>query len=88
MHGFDGRWQGLTPHYSHAPVETGVPEETLRFISEGLVRVPDDFTLHPKLAPQLKARHQDLLRPQAGRLGVRGAAGVRLAAAGRRRRCG
>ncbi len=61
MHGFDGRWNGLTSHYSHAPVETGVPEETLRFISEGLVRVPDDFTLHPKLAPQLRTRHQDLL---------------------------
>ncbi len=61
MHGFDGRWQGLTPEYSHAPVETGVAEETLRFISEGLVRVPDDFSLHPKLAHQLKARHQDLL---------------------------
>ena len=61
MHGFDGRWQGMTPHYSHAPVETGVPEETLRLISEGLVRVPDDFTLHPKLAPQLQTRHQDLL---------------------------
>ncbi len=61
MHGFDGRWHGLSPHYSHAPVETGVSEGTLRFISEGLLHVPDDFTLHPKLAQQLQARHKDFL---------------------------
>jgi 2-oxoglutarate dehydrogenase E1 component len=61
MHGFDGRWHGLSPVYSAAPVDTGAPEETLRFISEGLVRVPEDFTLHPKLAHQLQARHKDFL---------------------------
>jgi 2-oxoglutarate dehydrogenase E1 component len=61
MHGFDGRWHGMTPHYSPAPVETGVPEETLRFISEGLLKTPDDFMLHPKLAHQLQARHKDFL---------------------------
>jgi 2-oxoglutarate dehydrogenase E1 component len=61
MHGFDGRWQGMTPEYSHAPVETGVPEETLRFISAGLIHVPDDFTLHPKLAPQLATRNKDFV---------------------------
>jgi 2-oxoglutarate dehydrogenase E1 component len=61
MHGFDGRWRGLSADYAHTPVETGVPEETLRFISEGLTRVPEDFSLHPKLAPQLRARHQDLI---------------------------
>ncbi len=88
MHGFDGRWHGMTPHYSHAPVETGVREETLRLISEGLVRVPDDFTLHPKLAPQLQDAPSGSARPQAGGLGLRGAAGVRLAACWRRRRCG
>ena len=35
MHGFDGRWHGLTSHYSHAPVETGVAEETLRSSPRG-----------------------------------------------------
>ncbi len=61
MHGFDGRWQGMTPEYSHAPIESGVSEETLRFISAGLLRVPEGFTLHHKLAPQLKTRNQDFL---------------------------
>jgi 2-oxoglutarate dehydrogenase E1 component len=61
MHGFDGRWQGMTPEYSHAPVETGVSEETLRFISAGLLRVPEGFALHPKLTHQLKTRNQDFL---------------------------
>ena len=61
MHGFDGRWQGMTPEYSHAPVESGVAEETLRFISAGLTRVPEGFTLHPKLGHQLQSRSQDLL---------------------------
>jgi 2-oxoglutarate dehydrogenase E1 component len=61
MHGFDGRWQGMTPEYSHAPVETGVSEETLRFISAGLLRVPEGFALHPKLAPQLTTRNKDFV---------------------------
>ncbi len=61
MHGFDGRWQGMTPEYSHAPVETGVSEETLRFISASLLHVPEGFALHPKLTPQLKARNQDFV---------------------------
>ena len=50
MHGFAGRWKGLTPHYSHAPVETGVPYETLRDdrrrrstqVPDGLHRQPED----------------------------------------------
>jgi 2-oxoglutarate dehydrogenase E1 component len=58
MRSFAGRWAGLTPKYSHAPVETGVTSETLRTIVEGLTRVPEHFTVHPKLLRQLEARHK------------------------------
>ncbi|HXG09077.1 MAG TPA: 2-oxoglutarate dehydrogenase E1 component [Gemmataceae bacterium] len=60
MRGFGGAWQGLTPHYSHQPVETGVPLETLQAIAEGLSRVPEGFTVHPKIARQLEARGKEL----------------------------
>jgi 2-oxoglutarate dehydrogenase E1 component len=60
MNGFEGQWKGLTPHFSHTPVETGVPEETLRFIADGLVRVPDNFTMHPKIRPIFEHWIQDL----------------------------
>jgi 2-oxoglutarate dehydrogenase E1 component len=60
MRGFAGRWQGLTPKYSHAPVETGVAFETLRSITEAITRVPEHFTIHPKLARQLEARRKQI----------------------------
>jgi 2-oxoglutarate dehydrogenase E1 component len=44
------------PHGSLADVETAVPEETLRALNEQLLRVPDDFAVHPKLARQLERR--------------------------------
>jgi 2-oxoglutarate dehydrogenase E1 component len=61
MHGFAGRWRDMTGRYSHAPAETGVAEETLRLISERLVRVPDGFTVHPKLLPMFERRHKEFL---------------------------
>jgi 2-oxoglutarate dehydrogenase E1 component len=60
MYGFDGEWKGLTPYYSHAPVETGVAEETLRVIADGLLHVPDDFMIHPKIVPIFKGWSRDL----------------------------
>jgi 2-oxoglutarate dehydrogenase E1 component len=59
MRGFAGRWQGLQPEYSHAPVRTGVPRETLQKITAGMTRVPDTFTVHPKIARQLANRLRD-----------------------------
>ena len=56
MRGFAGRWKGLQPGYSHAPVQTGVPHETLRKITTGMTRVPDTFSVHPKIARQLANR--------------------------------
>ena len=60
MHGFDGQWKGMTARYSHAPVETGVAEETLRNIVEGLTRVPDNFTIHPTVARIFRTYLQDI----------------------------
>ncbi len=60
MHGFDGQWKGMTARYAHAAVETGVAEETLRQIVEGLTRVPDNFAIHPTVARIFKTYLQDM----------------------------
>jgi 2-oxoglutarate dehydrogenase E1 component len=60
MHGFDGQWRGLSPEYSHAPVETGVAETTLQRIADGLTRAPDQFAVHPKIAALFQSWRQDL----------------------------
>ena len=41
-------------------VESEVAEETLRDLQEQLLRVPEDFVLHPKLAKQLERRREAL----------------------------
>jgi 2-oxoglutarate dehydrogenase E1 component len=64
MRGFAGRWKDLTPQYSHAPVETGVPAETLEKVVAGLARWPDTFQPHPKIAKLLQARLKEF---RAGR---------------------
>jgi 2-oxoglutarate dehydrogenase E1 component len=61
MRGFGGRWEGLTPRYSHALVETGVPRETLQFIAGQIGQVPPSFKVHPKLARILDGQRQELL---------------------------
>ncbi|MFN4260584.1 MAG: 2-oxoglutarate dehydrogenase E1 component [Gemmataceae bacterium] len=60
MRGFAGPWQGLTPRYSHQPVATGVPYDTLWTITEGMGKLPPSFTIHPKLAKILEARRQQM----------------------------
>jgi 2-oxoglutarate dehydrogenase E1 component len=42
-------------------VETRVPAEQLIALSQRLLEVPEGFTVHPKLVPLLKARHDRLL---------------------------
>jgi 2-oxoglutarate dehydrogenase E1 component len=46
---FGGVWQGMTNAYSHAPVETGVPVQTLEMIAKALSTWPQDFNIHPKI---------------------------------------
>jgi 2-oxoglutarate dehydrogenase E1 component len=60
MYGFAGRWEKLTPQYSHSPVETGVPYERLLEITERTTSLPEGFTVHPKIARQLEARRNEM----------------------------
>jgi 2-oxoglutarate dehydrogenase E1 component len=64
MHGYAGRWTGLGSHYSHQPVETGVPYETLSHIAEVLGRMPEHFTPHPKIIKQIEARVREMRQRQ------------------------
>ena len=41
-------------------VDTAVPASRLRELGEQLLRVPEDFTVHPKLVKQLERRHEAL----------------------------
>jgi 2-oxoglutarate dehydrogenase E1 component len=54
--GFQGAWKGLSPQYSFEPVETGVPYETLRHITDALATIPEGFHRNPKLDRILGAR--------------------------------
>lgn len=60
MKGYQGRWKALTPHYTLATTATGVPLETLENITRVLTTVPDNFTIHPKIARMLETRARDL----------------------------
>ncbi|MBY0527088.1 MAG: 2-oxoglutarate dehydrogenase E1 component [Gemmataceae bacterium] len=57
---FGARWSGLQPRYSHAQVQTAVPNESLNKITEALTRVPEDFTLNPKIARLLEIRRKQM----------------------------
>jgi multifunctional 2-oxoglutarate metabolism enzyme len=48
-------------------VETAVPAERLRDLGEALLRVPDGFTVHPKLVKQLD-RRREALQDEAHRI--------------------
>ncbi len=61
MHGFEGQWRGLSSRYTHTPVKTGVSEEVLHKVADGLVRVPEGFQAQPKIAALFQSWRQDLL---------------------------
>jgi 2-oxoglutarate dehydrogenase E1 component len=48
--------EGEIPRATTAEVTTAVPQERLVELTEELLRTPDDFTVHPKLARQLERR--------------------------------
>lgn len=54
--GFSGVWKGLSPHYSFAPVDTSVPLDRVRAITEALSRVPEGFHLNPKIERLISGR--------------------------------
>jgi 2-oxoglutarate dehydrogenase E1 component len=49
-------WEGYSGTYSHAVVDTSVPEDTLLHLSQALNSVPDDFKLHAKLKRLMAGR--------------------------------
>jgi 2-oxoglutarate dehydrogenase E1 component len=57
---FSGQWNGLTPRYSHTPVDTGVAGDVLQRITDRLTTVPDQFTLNPKIARLLEVRRNEM----------------------------
>lgn len=59
------RWGGLTNAYSFDPGKTAVTMGLLEEVCAGLGRVPDGFTVNPKLQLLLKAR-SELCKPAAG----------------------
>jgi 2-oxoglutarate dehydrogenase E1 component len=48
--------EGEIPRATTADVTTAVPKERLAELTDQLLRTPDDFTVHPKLARQLERR--------------------------------
>jgi len=46
-------------------IQTAVPAEVLLDLNEQLITVPDSFTVHPKLRPQLERRRQ-VMGPEGG----------------------
>jgi 2-oxoglutarate dehydrogenase E1 component len=59
---FGGVWQGLGWAGDDWSADTRVPVERLRAIADGLVRWPNDFTPHPRLAKLLQERHEHVQR--------------------------
>jgi 2-oxoglutarate dehydrogenase E1 component len=47
--GFAGAWKGLSPDYSFEAVETGVPYETLKAITDASAKTPEGFKVNPKI---------------------------------------
>ncbi len=64
MRGFSGQWKALGPAYSHAPVSTGAPRQTLERVAAALTRVPEQFHVHPKIARLLEQRKEELAKDQ------------------------
>ena len=60
-HGFQtlkGHWSKIKRDYSFVFPHTGVSEGELRRIAEELIKIPDDFKLHPKLRRFVKNRRE------------------------------
>jgi 2-oxoglutarate dehydrogenase E1 component len=50
MGGFAGRWQGLSPNYSDARIDTSVAYDELSTVVQGMARFPESLSPHPKVA--------------------------------------
>ena len=78
---FSGSTGVVQPEYSHAPVPTGIEREKFQHIGRVLTTIPNHFNVHPTLAKRFIPRRDRSPRQRRPyRLGLRGIAGVRLAA--------
>src|SRR5438128_737753 len=62
---FGGVWRGLGWAGADWSADTRVPAERLRAIGEALVRLPADFTPHPRVKKLLDDRHARIARGEA-----------------------
>ena len=53
-------YEGRIPSSGDADVVTAVAEDRIRALNEELLRVPEGFTVHPKLAKQLERRRETI----------------------------
>ncbi len=60
MRGFSGVWSGLTRKFSHVTSETAISYDVIDRIADQIVKVPDGFTVHPKLKDILEKRRSDV----------------------------
>lgn len=63
---FEGSTAQAQPHYSHSPVLTGVPVNTLKEIGHKLVEPPPDFRLHPTIEKRFLAARKKAVDSGAG----------------------
>ncbi|VTS06723.1 2-oxoglutarate dehydrogenase E1 component [Tuwongella immobilis] len=56
MASYMDNWSGLQHRYHNTPVATGVAEPTLGRIIDQLTRVPEGFSIEPKMATMLEGR--------------------------------
>ncbi|HSZ69677.1 MAG TPA: multifunctional oxoglutarate decarboxylase/oxoglutarate dehydrogenase thiamine pyrophosphate-binding subunit/dihydrolipoyllysine-residue succinyltransferase subunit [Solirubrobacteraceae bacterium] len=82
-HGDGGTGEYQLDRSPSPEVQTAVPAERLRELGRELLRVPEGFTVHPKLVKQLERRRAALEEPSGGPgtspdpgLGATGAAGA------------
>ena len=54
------------PEYSHAPVPTGVKEETFQHIGQTLTTVPDHFNIHPTLGKRFFTQKEEAIESGKG----------------------
>jgi len=53
-------WAGLSTDYAHGPLDTGVPEETLRSIADHVTTIPEGFHIHTTLGRILSRKRTAL----------------------------
>src|SRR5947207_10694068 len=53
-----GLWKGFQRAGADWSAKTAISPEVVKKVSDGVTRVPADFTIHPKLKPLLQARKE------------------------------